>query len=112
MKIIEQEERQKAPNALGAYLDAQRRNKENEGNFSRKEHELAEEVYKRAVDAYVRSRVYRNYRENFIAIKVENVSLKDKLGFAVPSLHKFCDQNGVEAVKTGKNMIYRILKKS
>lgn len=110
MKIEKQEERQKAVNPLGAYLDAQRRNKENINKFSREQHELADAIYTKAVDAYTRSRIYRNYRDNFIAIKVENVSLRDKLGFAVPELHKFCENNGVEAVKIGKNLVYRILK--
>jgi len=111
MKIEKQEERAKAPNPLGAYLDAQRRNKENINTFSRKEHELADAVYTQAVSAYTRSRIYRNYRENFIAIKVENVSIRDKLGNAVPKLHKFCEANSIEAVKIGKNLVYRILRK-
>lgn len=108
VQIRELEERSKVRNAFGAILDIKRRDRENIDTFSTIAHSLADKVYADATSAYMRSRVYKNFRKGFIAVKVEAVQRADKMASEVDVLNAFCADNGIEIVSVGEHLIYRI----
>jgi hypothetical protein len=84
--------------------DARKRNKANEGLYDLQQHRDAEHLYALASKTYA-SRVYLNYRENFIAVKVETPRISDYR--AIVELEKFCDDNAIERVRTKNSVVYR-----
>jgi len=108
MKYKEQDERELAPDPRGAFLDAQRRSELNRGNFTDALKRTAQQLYSLAVDAYPRSRVYLNYRQKFIAVKVEGAHRPDHT--ELTKLNEFCDANKVYGVRLGTNLVHRLYK--
>jgi hypothetical protein len=88
--------------------DAQARNKKNKDNFTLAEIDFSEELHSLAKAAYFRSRVFLNYRENFIAIKVERPNRADLVSKEVAEFEQFCKDNSIDTVKTATAIIYRI----
>ena len=108
MEFKVKDERDQAPDPLAAYLDAERRSRNNQGRFSTKLKARAGKLFELAKLAYPSCRLYQNYREKFIAVKVESAHRPDHQ--ALDELNKFCDVNNVYGVKLGSNLVYRIYK--
>ena len=75
---VEDEQRSKLPKWLCAE-DAEKRNKQNIESYSQEQVYKAETFRDMVVRAYFRSRIYLNFRERFIAIKVEAPNIRDKI---------------------------------
>ena len=77
--------------------------------YNKKQIVLSEQLYNNICNTY-NSRVWRNYRKIFIAIKVEHGlypnSKQNK------ELTQFCERNNIEIKKIKKSVIYRIPKKA
>lgn len=85
--------------------DARKRNRNNESLYSITQKNIADELYRLAFNVYA-SRVYLNYRENFIAVKVETPRISDYA--LLTTLEKFCDVNNIERVRTKNSVVYRL----
>ena len=109
MKFNEREERDVAPNPLAAYLDAERKSSNNRSRFSVELKQRASKLFELATQAYPKCRLYQNFREKFIAIKVENAHQPNDR--ALTMLYDFCERHNVYAVKLGTNLVYRVYKK-
>jgi hypothetical protein len=94
--------------AFIAARDCAERNKKNRDNFTTAQFIMSTELYTLAVSAYTGSQVYRNFRQQFITIKVANPRMYDLISKEVEVLNEFCARNNVEIVKTARAVIYRI----
>lgn len=110
MKFKTDDERGHGPeNAYVAIVDVARRNATNEGLFTPKQKKLAATVKAMAQAAHTSSKVYMNYRQTKIAIKVSDYRARDKLSAEFKQLANFCDANNVTAVlNTHNSLIYEI----
>jgi hypothetical protein len=91
-----------------AAADARRRNALYEGQYTDKQRAFAEAFRAQVANAYVRSRVYLNYRERFMAIKVERPSVRDRISSAVAQVEEFCAKHGITAHRTASAVVFRI----
>ena len=69
--------------------------------------ERVEQFYSLATQAYVRSRLFLNYRKNFIVVKVEKPNRVDLTSNEVSKLNELAEQEGCELVKTASGLLYR-----
>lgn len=92
-----------------AIADIKARNARNQEHFSPEQERMAEKLFADVDAAYFRSRVFRNYRKNFIAIKVE-CNPYDRFERDVFELNKQCEKDGIEMIRRGSTVIYRIPK--
>lgn len=96
---------------LPAYVciaDAKKRNAANVVLFTDAQIAEGEKLFDQVQSAYFRSRVYRNYREKFIAVKVDAPKTADKISADVAKLNAFCVANNIDIVATKANVVYRI----
>ena len=91
-----------------AAVDAMRRNAEYAVLYTAKQKAFAEDFKEQVTNAYIRSKVYLNYREKFMAIKVAKPSVRDRIGSAVASIEDFCAKNGITAHRTASAIVFRI----
>lgn len=91
-----------------AAQDAQRRNEENQHRFSSNEKAAGQELFEKVSNAFFRSRVFRNYRETSIAVKVEKPSKLDLLSNAVSELDSYRRSNNIKVKVTKTAIIYHI----
>lgn len=96
---------------LPAYVciqDAKRRDEENIGSYTLTQQSAADKLLAMVDDAYIRSRVFRNYRQRFIAVKVNKPTFADKVSLRAAKLDLWCEANGIviEHTRHG-NMVYR-----
>lgn len=96
---------------LPAYVvieDVKKRNKANEGLYSEQQLHAGEALLADIEDTYIRSKVYLNYRERFIAIKVNTPTFADKVSLRAAKLDAFCDAHGIvrEHTRYG-HIVYR-----
>lgn len=89
-----------------AAQDAQKRNRLNAGLHSEAKKSVADDLYGLVLHTYS-SRVFKNYRAKFIAIKVETPRVSDYN--TLNQLEAFCDANKVERIRTRTAVVYRIL---
>ena len=91
-------------------LDAEAQHTKYWPTFSKTKQDHALKLKQLVVDAYTRSKVYLNARDQFIVVKVDRPSLKDKLGndAAFNSLNVFVIAADVEVVATKNNLLFRI----
>lgn len=103
-------EDEKAPNALAAVLDIQRRNKENRDDYSPESVAIAERARELASAAYSRSKTYLNYRAKFIAVKVESVQTADKIQHydRILELEQYCAANNIKVKQMRSHRILEI----
>lgn len=92
-----------------AVADIKARNARYQEQFSPEQERMAQELFADVNAAYFRSRVFLNYRKNFIAIKVE-CSPYDRFERDVLELNKRCEKDNIENICKGSTVIYRILK--
>lgn len=93
-------------------LDAEEQHTKYWPTFTSTKQDHANKLKQLAVAAYFRSKVYLNARDQFIVVKVDRPSLKDKLSndAAFNSLNAFVIAAGVEVVATKNNLLFRIPK--
>jgi hypothetical protein len=96
---------------LPAYVcleDIKRRDAENAGLYSEKQIHVGEALLAYIDDVYIRSNVYLNYRQRFIAVKVNKPTFADKVSLRAARLDMWCEENGIviEHTRHG-NMVYR-----
>jgi hypothetical protein len=94
--------------ALFCVMDAMEHNKRHRPNYTQDQQDFSTEFYNRVAHAYMRSTVYRTYRKNFIAIKVDTPTVGDLASKAVLALDEFAAKHNIVQVKSGKHLIYRI----
>lgn len=71
---------------------------------------LSDQLYEMAVEAYQGSQVYKNFRKNFIAIKIDHPRIVDVTSKSVELFEQYCQLKNVVKVKTQGSIIYRIYK--
>ena len=96
---------------LPAYVcleDIKRRDAENEGLYSLAQVSAGAALLAHIEDVYIQSRVFLNYRQRFIAVKVNAPKFADKVSLRAARLDLWCEANGIviEHTRHG-NMVYR-----
>jgi hypothetical protein len=91
-------------------LDAQRRNKQHIDSYTEMTKDFSGVLLTLVGMAYPSSQVYRNYRKDFIAIKVDSPTMHDKASSTVAALDEYCTLNRVFKAQSGRHIIYRIPK--
>jgi hypothetical protein len=104
---VEEEQRSKLPKWLCAE-DAEKRSKQNVELYSQEQVYKAETFKTMVVRAFFRSRVYLNFREKFIAIKVEAPNVRDKISKEAREVEKFADENNIQIIKKRASLIFRL----
>ena len=107
MTQIDNEEKSRLPGWI-CVEDAKKRNTQNESLYSESEKQLADIFAQQARNAYIRSRVYLNYREKFIAVKIDKPSVSDKISVVADALHKDAEALGYKIIKTKTNIVFRL----
>ena len=90
--------------------DARRRDTENITLFTPEEIEQGKLLFNKVQNAFIRSRTYMNYREGFIAVKVDKPKMADKLSPEFSQLEQYVTRMGYEVRKTKIALIYHIKK--
>lgn len=89
--------------------DAKARDKANKPAYSQEQQDFANTLHTLVEQAFSRSKVYMNYRKNFIAIKVDAPSLLDKVTLRVATLDSYCEQHNIQrTVSRHGNIVYRL----
>jgi len=89
--------------------DLEERNAANRKNHSAETEQTARSLRVLASEAWFRSRVFMNFRKEFITIKVDRPQTLDRMNVADQlKLERFLDENGIETVKTRRNIVYRV----
>jgi len=88
--------------------DAEKRNKQNIESYSQEQVYKAETFRDMVVRAYFRSRIYLNFRERFIAIKVEAPNIRDKISKEAREVIEFADENDIKIIKRRASLIFRL----
>ena len=104
---VEDEQRSKLPKWLCAE-DAEKRNKQNIESYSQEQVYKAETFRDMVVRAYFRSRIYLNFRERFIAVKVEAPNIRDKISKEAREVIEFADENDIKIIKRRASLIFRL----
>lgn len=91
-----------------AAADARRRNALYEVQYTAKQRAFAEAFKDQVANAFIRSKVYLNYRERFMAIKVDRPSVRDRISSAVAAVEDFCAKNGITVHRTAGALVFRI----
>lgn len=91
-----------------AAADARRRNALYAVQYTGKQKAFAEAFKDQVANAYIRSKVYLNYRERFMAVKVANPSVRDRIGSAVAAIEDFCVKNSITVHRTAGAIVFRI----
>ena len=107
MTYIDNEEKSRLPAWL-CVEDARKRDKENASLYTEAEQQAAQDFAAQARNAYIRSRVYVNNREKFIAVKIDKPSVSDKISVAAEVLQKNAEALGYKIVKTKSNIVFRL----
>jgi hypothetical protein len=87
--------------------DAQRRSAANRLLYTAEQQEQLIEFYTRVCAAYD-ARVYYNYRQQFMVVKVERPSKVNLLNAVVRELDYWAAQNDIDIVRTKTSVLYRI----
>ena len=89
--------------------DIKRRDNENKGNYTSEQLVAADAVHQLVEDVYGRSKVFMNYRQRFIAVKVNAPKFGDKVSLRAVKLDNWAAANNIviEHTRFG-NIIYRV----
>ncbi len=104
---VEEEQRSKLPKWLCAE-DAEKRSKQNIDLYSQEQVYKAETFRTMVERAYFRSRVYLNFRERFIAVKVEAPNIRDKISAEAREVAEFADKNDIIILSKRASLIFRL----
>jgi hypothetical protein len=81
--------------AWAMYVDAKRQTRDNIVNFTTAERITVSNWVAWADNAYIRSRVFVNYRKTVVVIKVESPTVSDRVSTAVAKFDEFCESHGI-----------------
>jgi len=95
---------------VAAFLDAKRRNEEGRNLYSDEEVQAGEELKAQVEDVYFRRRVFLNYRDNSIAIKVTAPKVLDTYAPEYAELTKYVESHNISVKKLAKSIIFHIAK--
>lgn len=101
-------ETERAGNPFWAVLDANRRNIANQSHFTQLEQVAAERMALGLDLVYGHKGIFINYRETFIAIKVNNPTIKDRKNLRL--LEADYVAKGITKRESNQGIIYRIKK--
>lgn len=93
-----------------ALADIDIRNMQNEKLYDTGEIATAMRIKACVELAFPYKRVYLNYRQKFIAIKVEHLSLSDAHSLYADKLEQLCAMENVSIGAHGTNVIFRVTK--
>jgi len=89
-----------------AKLDSKAQNEKYIGTYTQAERMFAEQLLEAVAEIYVDSNVYLNYRQKFVAVKVDSATLANKV--AAYNLDLYCERYDIERVVTARgNIVYR-----
>lgn len=91
-------------------MDIKRRNEQNRDTYDAEYHALADDIKHRASQAWSRSRCFLNYRDRFIAIKVDRPTRADATSKEVETFDRYCELVGVKKHVTRSSIVYRIMR--
>jgi hypothetical protein len=95
-----------------AVIDAKKQNAEHASLYTQAEHALADDFLGRAQSAYMRSKCYKNNRQNFISIKIASPKAADKISAEVEALDKYAQQLGAVKKLRGDAIIYEVVQRA
>lgn len=101
--------------ALPAFIarqDCERINRENRDKYSLSEQVAAEEFKQLVDEAFFRRRTFLNFREKFIAVKIEAPKLQDKISAEYRAVMAFADANNIRIKNGNASIIFQIKKKA
>jgi hypothetical protein len=107
-KVLKNKDNDQDP--LFIFFDARQRNEEGIKLYSEAEIVAARALQGHVGNVFTRSRVFINYREKFVSIKVDNPSRADLVSLAAADLEAYCKQHNVEIVKSSRGLLFRIPK--
>ena len=107
MKAV-QLETQPATNKWWAARDAQMRSYANQSRFTQKEQVAAERMKQGLAMVYSHKGIFINYREKFIAIKVNDPTIKDRKNLRL--LEADYTAKGIVKKESAQGIIYKISK--
>lgn len=90
-----------------AAADAQEKDRQNRGLWSKSKQAELDAFYLRVCAAY-NARVFRNYRQKFMVVKVDKPTKGCLLAQAVRELDYDAAQMGIDIVRTRNNILYRL----
>lgn len=90
-----------------AAADAQKRSAANRQLYTAEQQQTLLKFYELVCAAY-NCRVFYNYREQFMVVKVERPSKVNLLAREVRELDYYAAQNNIDIVRTKNNILYRI----
>lgn len=91
-----------------AVTDAYKRNAANISKYAEADIALADNFYNTVCNTFLRSRVYKNYRATFIAVKVDNVQKADLATLKAQDLEQLCAELNVTVKRTRNALIFRL----
>jgi hypothetical protein len=94
--------------AFAAKADIEQKNYENESLYSTSRKAQAERFAAAVREAYPLSTVYVNYRQKFIAVKVDRPLVTDRNRVQVAAIDTYAFAQKYQKVKTLNAVIYRI----
>ena len=91
-----------------ATADAKAISAQNEGLFTDVEKFKAELIERLVKATFYKSRVFKNFRQNFIAVKVCDPSAEELISDECRKLYDACEANEVQVVHTKTGVIFRV----
>lgn len=92
--------------AAAAAMDAERRNREIASTYSEKQRAKAQTALDLIDTAYSYSRIWKNFRQKFIAIKIESPVARSRK--MVREMDDIFESRGYSKVRTAQGIVYRI----
>ncbi len=97
---------EESSNKRGAYLDARMRNLAGKSHYSYAQQTRAERMRLVLEIVYCAKDIYVNYRQRFIALKVDGARVADRV--ALSELEAEWAQEGITKAVTAQGVVYRI----
>ncbi len=97
---------EESSNKRGAYLDARMRNLAGKSHYSYSQQTRAERMRLVLEIVYCAKDIYVNYRQRFIALKVDGARVADRV--ALSELEAEWAQGGITKAVTAQGVVYRI----
>lgn len=94
--------------AWAAVEHAKELNAQNEGSFTAAEKFKAELIERLVTATFYKSRIFKNFRQNFIAVKVCDPSAEELISDECRKLYDACEANDVQVVHTKTGVIFRV----
>lgn len=90
-----------------AAADAQAKSKQYQKQYSTEQQAALDAFYLRVCAAY-NARVFKNYRDSFMVVKVERPTKAAQLAREVRELDYYAAQNNIDIVRSKQNILYRL----